>query len=89
MAEAAAVRDRVEQSILDFVFAEARLLTRVEIALHTGLSKPTTNAAVRRLEQEGLLAAAGLQTGRQGRVARSTSSRAPPGRSWPSSSTRP
>jgi len=69
MAEAAAVRDRVEQSILDFVFAEARLLTRVEIALHTGLSKPTTNAAVRRLEQEGLLAAAGLQTGRQGRVA--------------------
>jgi predicted NBD/HSP70 family sugar kinase len=64
-----APRDRTEQAILDVVFAEAGPLTRVEIAARTGLSKPTVNAAVRRLERDGLLAPAGLQTGRQGRVA--------------------
>lgn len=64
-----AIRDRVEQGILEVVFTEAGPLTRVDIAARTGLSKPTVNAAVRRLEQEGLLAPTGLQTGRQGRVA--------------------
>lgn len=62
-------RDRIEQVILDVVFADAGQLTRVDIATRTGLSKPTVNAAVRRLEQEGVLAPAGMQTGRQGRVA--------------------
>ncbi len=65
----AAVRDRVEQAVLDVVFGEAGPLTRVDIAARTGLSKPTVNAAVRRLEHEGLLTPSGLQTGRQGRVA--------------------
>jgi predicted NBD/HSP70 family sugar kinase len=65
----AAVRDRTERGILDVVFAEAGPLTRVDIAARTGLSKPTVNAAVRRLEKDGLLAPSGLQTGRQGRVA--------------------
>ena len=64
-----AIRDRTEQGILDVVFAEAGPLTRVDIAARTGLSKPTVNAAVRRLEQDGLLAPTGTQTGRQGRVA--------------------
>lgn len=63
------LRDRTERAVLDIVFAEAGHLTRVDIAVRTGLSKPTVNAAVRRLEHEGLLAAAGTQTGRQGRVA--------------------
>src|SRR6185295_5822696 len=65
----AGLRDRVEQGILDVVFDEAGPLTRVDIAARTGLSKPTVNAAVRRLEQEAILAPTGLQTGRQGRVA--------------------
>ena len=65
----AAVRDRTERGILDVVLAEAGPLTRVDIAARTGLSKPTVNAAVRRLEKAGLLAPSGLQTGRQGRVA--------------------
>jgi predicted NBD/HSP70 family sugar kinase len=64
-----APRDRTEQGILDVVFAEGGPVTRVDIAARTGLSKPTVNAAVRRLERAGLLAAAGLQTGRQGRIA--------------------
>jgi len=64
-----AIRDRTEQGILEVVFAEAGPLTRVDIAARTGLSKPTVNAAVRRLEQDGLLAPTGMQTGRQGRVA--------------------
>lgn len=64
-----AIRDRTEQGILDVVFAEAGPLTRVDIAARTGLSKPTVNAAVRRLEKDGLLAPTGTQTGRQGRVA--------------------
>jgi predicted NBD/HSP70 family sugar kinase len=63
------VRDRTEQGILDVVFAGRGPLTRVDIAVRTGLSKPTVNAAVRRLERDGLLAPAGMQTGRQGRVA--------------------
>jgi predicted NBD/HSP70 family sugar kinase len=65
----AGLRDRVEQGILVVVFDEAGPLTRVDIAARTGLSKPTVNAAVRRLEQERVLAPTGLQTGRQGRVA--------------------
>src|SRR6185295_13720289 len=65
----AGLRDRVEQGILDVVFDEAGPLTRVDIAARTGLSKPTVNAAVRRLEQERVLAPTGLQTPRQGRVA--------------------
>jgi predicted transcriptional regulator len=40
-----------------------------DIAARTGLSKPTVNAAVRRMEQDGLLAPTGMQAGRQGRVA--------------------
>jgi len=64
-----ALRDRTEQGILDVVFSEAGPLTRVDIAARTGLSKPTVNAAVRRLERDGLLTHAGLRTGRQGRVA--------------------
>lgn len=65
----ATTRDRTERGVLDIVFAEAGPLTRVEIAARTGLSKPTVNAAVRRLEHGGLLTPSGLQTGRQGRVA--------------------
>jgi predicted NBD/HSP70 family sugar kinase len=63
------LRERTEQGILDVVFSEAVPLTRVDIAARTGLSKPTVNAAVRRLERAGLLVPAGIQTGRQGRVA--------------------
>jgi predicted NBD/HSP70 family sugar kinase len=65
----AALRDRTEQGILDVVFAAGEPITRVDIATRTGLSKPTVNAAVRRLERDGLVAPAGKQTGRQGRVA--------------------
>jgi predicted NBD/HSP70 family sugar kinase len=68
------VGDRTERGILDVVFAAGTTagpgpLTRVDIATRTGLSKPTVNAAVRRLELDGVLAPAGMQTGRQGRVA--------------------
>ena len=63
------LRDPTELAILDVLFSEAGPLTRVDVAGRTGLSKPTVNAAVRRLEQAGLLAPAGLQTGRPGRVA--------------------
>jgi predicted NBD/HSP70 family sugar kinase len=63
------LRDRAERAVLDIIFAEPAHLTRVDIAVRTGLSKPTVNAAVRRLEQYGILATAGTQTGRQGRVA--------------------
>lgn len=65
----ATVRDRTEQGVLDMFFSELGPLTRVEIAHRAGLSKPTVNAAVRRLETEGLLAPSGTRTGRQGRVA--------------------
>ncbi|HKG52091.1 MAG TPA: ROK family transcriptional regulator, partial [Actinomycetales bacterium] len=62
------LRELSDQSVLDVVFAE-QAVTRAEIARRTGISKPTVNEAVRRLERVGLLRAAGSQTGRPGRVA--------------------
>jgi predicted NBD/HSP70 family sugar kinase len=62
------LRELSDQSVLDVVFAAAPV-TRAEIARRTGISKPTVNEAVRRLERVGLLRPAGTETGRPGRVA--------------------
>jgi predicted NBD/HSP70 family sugar kinase len=62
------LRELTDQSVLDVVFTTGAV-TRAEIARQTGISKPTINEAVRRLERVGLLRPAGSQTGRPGRVA--------------------
>jgi predicted NBD/HSP70 family sugar kinase len=62
------LREATDRRLLDLVIREGRA-TRAELAVATGLSKPTVSEAVRRLVAAGLLDATGLQeTGRRGRI---------------------
>jgi predicted NBD/HSP70 family sugar kinase len=71
------LRELGEQAVLEVIFRQGPI-TRPEIAVATGLSKPTVSAAVNRLEQGGLVHAAGRRGGQRGRspVAYGVSSRA-------------
>ena len=71
------LRELGEQAVLETIFRRGPI-TRPEIAAATNLSKPTVSAAVSRLEQEGLVRAAGRRAGQRGRkpVAYVVSSRA-------------
>src|SRR5947209_5469913 len=71
------LRELGEQAVLETIFRKGPI-TRPEIAAATNLSKPTVSAAVTRLEQEGLVRAAGRRAGQRGRnpVAYVVSSRA-------------
>jgi predicted NBD/HSP70 family sugar kinase len=60
------LRELGEQAVLEAIFREGPI-TRPEIATTTGLSKPTVSAAVGRLEQAGLVRAAGIRPGQRGR----------------------
>lgn len=66
-----------EQAVLESIFGSGPI-TRPQIASATGLSKPTVSAAVSRLEQAGLVRAAGTRVGHRGRqpVAYEVNSRA-------------
>src|SRR3981081_4678794 len=71
------LRELGEQSVLETIFREGPI-TRPEISTATTLSKPTVSAAVSRLEQSGLVRAAGMRPGQRGRkpVAYAVSNRA-------------
>jgi predicted NBD/HSP70 family sugar kinase len=71
------LRELGEQAVLETIFRRGPI-TRPEIAAATSLSKPTVSAAVSRLEQGGLVRAAGRRGGQRGRkpVAYVVSSRA-------------
>src|SRR5436305_7339460 len=71
------LRELGEQAVLETIFRKGPI-TRPEIAAATSLSKPTVSAAVSRLEQGGLVHAAGRRAGQRGRkpVAYVVSSRA-------------
>lgn len=71
------LRELGEQAVLETIFRRGPI-TRPEIAAATNLSKPTVSAAVGRLEQGGLVRAAGRRDGPRGRkpVAYVVSSRA-------------
>src|SRR5437660_4564081 len=71
------VREVGEQAVLETIFRKGPI-PRPEIATATNLSKPTVSAAVSRLEQGGLVRAAGIRAGQRGRnpVAYVVSSRA-------------
>src|SRR6059058_3983108 len=71
------LRELGEQAVLETIFRTGPI-TRPEIAAATNLSKPTVSAAVSRLEQGGLVRAAGRRAGQRGRnpVAYVVSSRA-------------
>ncbi len=71
------LRELGEQAVLETIFRTGPI-TRPEIAAATSLSKPTVSAAVSRLEQGGLVRAAGMRGGQRGRkpVAYVVSSRA-------------
>jgi predicted NBD/HSP70 family sugar kinase/DNA-binding transcriptional ArsR family regulator len=71
------LRELGEQAVLETIFRRGPI-TRPEIATTTNLSKPTVSAAVGRLEQSGLVRAAGRRAGQRGRnpVAYVVSSRA-------------
>jgi predicted NBD/HSP70 family sugar kinase len=71
------LRELGEQAVLETIFRRGPI-TRPEIATATSLSKPTVSAAVSRLEQGGLVRAAGRRAGQRGRnpVAYVVSSRA-------------
>ena len=60
------LRELGEQAVLETIFRRGPI-TRPEIAAATNLSKPTVSAAVSRLEQGGLVRAAGRRTGQRGR----------------------
>jgi predicted NBD/HSP70 family sugar kinase len=60
------LRELGEQSVLETIFRRGPI-TRPEIAASTNLSKPTVSAAVSRLEQGGLVRAAGTRAGQRGR----------------------
>jgi predicted NBD/HSP70 family sugar kinase len=60
------LRELGEQAVLETIFRQGPI-TRPEIASATGLSKPTVSAAVGRLEQGGLVHAAGRRGGQRGR----------------------
>src|SRR5207237_7860789 len=59
-------REPGEQAVLETIFRKGPI-TRPEIAAATNLSKPTVSAAVSRLEQGGLVRAAGMRAGQRGR----------------------
>ncbi len=65
---AGVLRGITDRAVLDQVLARGRV-TRAEVAVDTGLSKPTVSSAFVRLEDAGLLAATGSRTGMRGRVA--------------------
>src|SRR5256885_15839390 len=60
------LRELGEQAVLETIFRKGPI-TRPEIATTTNLSKPTVSAAVTRLEQGGLVRAAGRRGGPRGR----------------------
>jgi predicted NBD/HSP70 family sugar kinase len=60
------LRELGEQAVLETIFRRGPI-TRPEIATATSLSKPTVSAAVSRLEQGGLVRAAGRRAGQRGR----------------------
>src|SRR5437899_11180364 len=60
------LRELGEQAVLETIFRKGPI-TRPEIATATSLSKPTVSAAVSRLEQGGLVRAAGRRGGQRGR----------------------
>jgi predicted NBD/HSP70 family sugar kinase/biotin operon repressor len=60
------LRELSEQDVLRAVFHDGPV-TRPQIAERTRLSKATVGAAIDRLEQAGMIAAAGAQHGRRGR----------------------
>jgi predicted NBD/HSP70 family sugar kinase len=60
------LRELGEQAVLETIFRKGPI-TRPEIAATTSLSKPTVSAAVSRLEQGGLVRAAGTRAGQRGR----------------------
>ena len=60
------LRELGEQAVLETIFRRGPI-TRPEIAAATNLSKPTVSAAVSRLEQGGLVRAAGQRAGQRGR----------------------
>jgi predicted NBD/HSP70 family sugar kinase len=60
------IRELGEQAVLETIFRRGPI-TRPEIAAATNLSKPTVSAAVSRLEQGGLVRAAGRRAGQRGR----------------------
>ncbi|MFZ0971518.1 MAG: ROK family protein [Solirubrobacteraceae bacterium] len=60
------LRELGEQAVLETIFRTGPI-TRPEIAAATSLSKPTVSAAVSRLEQGGLVRAAGRRAGQRGR----------------------
>jgi predicted NBD/HSP70 family sugar kinase/DNA-binding transcriptional ArsR family regulator len=60
------LRELGEQAVLETIFRRGPI-TRPEIATATNLSKPTVSAAVSRLEQGGLVHAAGRRAGHRGR----------------------
>ncbi|MGH2910000.1 MAG: ROK family protein, partial [Solirubrobacteraceae bacterium] len=60
------LRELGEQAVLETIFRRGPI-TRPEIAAATKLSKPTVSAAVSRLEQGGLVHAAGTREGQRGR----------------------
>jgi DNA-binding MarR family transcriptional regulator len=60
------LRELGEQAVLETIFRRGPI-TRPEIASATNLSKPTVSAAVNRLEQVGLVRAAGRRAGQRGR----------------------
>jgi predicted NBD/HSP70 family sugar kinase len=60
------LRELGEQAVLETIFRQGPI-TRPEIAAATSLAKPTVSAAVSRLEQAGLVRAAGIRPGPRGR----------------------
>src|ERR1700758_34713 len=60
------LRELGEQAVLETIFRKGPI-TRPEIAAATNLSKPTVSATVARLEQGGLVHAAGRRAGQRGR----------------------
>src|SRR3954449_3863737 len=61
------VRSATDEHVLRAFLAESRL-TRAELAVRTGLSKPTASESVRRLTEAGLLRDTGERTTGRGRV---------------------
>src|SRR5918998_2775114 len=61
------LRQLSEQAVLEAIFREGPI-TRPEIAVRTGISKPTVSSVVSRLVQAHLVQPAGERTGRRGRA---------------------
>jgi len=61
------LRELRDHAVLQAIFRNGPI-TRPEIAVIAGLSKPTVSAAIRRLEQAGLVEAAGMRPSSRGRT---------------------